>query len=151
MTRFRHEAQPATVPVTADGLRRLQLALEAQIAAAGASGVLTFNNRSGAVSLLASDVNTALGFSFAGKAGQTVRVNASENALELAATELANVIHTQSTPATEWIVNHNKGNYPAIAVLSPGSLVVDAEIEHTSVNQTRVRFAAAQTGSVVAR
>src|SRR5687768_12251027 len=53
---LRHQQQPVPVPVTSDGLRRLQLALEAQITAAGAAGVTTFNGRSGVVTLLASDL-----------------------------------------------------------------------------------------------
>jgi hypothetical protein len=62
MTRFRHETIPEHLPVTPDGLRRLQLAIEAQIVAAGASGVTTFNTRSGIVVLLSGDVTTALGY-----------------------------------------------------------------------------------------
>jgi hypothetical protein len=58
----RHETQPTELPVTSDALRRLQLALEAQIVAAGAAGVLLFNGRSGNVSLVAGDVTTALGY-----------------------------------------------------------------------------------------
>ena len=59
---IKHQVQPTTPPTSADALRRLQLGLEAQITAAGASGVTTFNNRSGAVSLTTNDVTLALTF-----------------------------------------------------------------------------------------
>lgn len=65
--------------------------------------------------------------------------------------EIATYLHTQSSAATEWIVNHNKGAYPALDVLSPGLIVVEAEVEHFTVNQVRVRFATAQTGYVLVR
>lgn len=58
----RHQQQPTEVPVTSDSLRRLQQALEAQIVAAGAAGVLQFNGRSGNVSLSSADVTGALGY-----------------------------------------------------------------------------------------
>lgn len=60
MGRFRHQVQPERLAVTPDGLRRSQLAIEAQIVAAGAAGVTTFNTRSGAVSLLAADVKAVM-------------------------------------------------------------------------------------------
>jgi hypothetical protein len=62
VTTQRHQTTPERTVVTADGMRRLQLALEAQIVAAGAAGVTTFNGRSGVVVLLSSDVVTALGY-----------------------------------------------------------------------------------------
>lgn len=65
----RHQQQPQEVPVTSDSLRRLQLALEAQITAAGASGVSLWNGRSGNVSMVASDVITALGYTPAAGGG----------------------------------------------------------------------------------
>lgn len=58
----KHPLQPVAMPISVDGLRRLQLALEAQIVAAGAAGVTTFNGRSGVVSLLTADIFTALGY-----------------------------------------------------------------------------------------
>jgi hypothetical protein len=62
MGRFRHEQPAQQPPVTSDGLYRLQRALEAQIVAAGAGGVLQFNGRTGNVSLLDADIISALGF-----------------------------------------------------------------------------------------
>ena len=79
----RHQLPPSTAPVTSDGLRRNQLALESLIAAAGTAGVLTFNSRSGSVTLLTADVILALGLSLAGNPGKVVTVNAGATALEL--------------------------------------------------------------------
>jgi len=59
---IKHQVQPTPLPVTSDGLRRLQLAIEAQVVAAGAAGVTTLNSRSGAVSLTSNDVILALGY-----------------------------------------------------------------------------------------
>jgi hypothetical protein len=56
-------------------------------------------------------------------------------------------IHTQSTPASEWIVNHNFGYYPHIEVYSTGGEKILANTLNTSLNQTRVYFAAATAGS----
>lgn len=83
MGALKHQTPPTTAPVTSDGLRRNQLALEELIEAAGAAGVLTFNTRSGAVVLLTADVITALGFTLAGNPGKVVTVNAGGTALEL--------------------------------------------------------------------
>lgn len=79
----RHQIQPETAEVTSDGLRRNQLALEALIEAAGASGVLTFNTRSGVVTLLLEDVRAALGVTYATNALKVLRVNAAETGFEL--------------------------------------------------------------------
>lgn len=60
-------------------------------------------------------------------------------------------VHTQSSPATEWIVNHNRGFKPLASVLSAGGIEVVAEIVHMSDNQLRVYFNQPQAGSVVVR
>lgn len=57
--------------------------------------------------------------------------------------------HPQLEPAAEWIVNHNLGRQPAaIAVLSPGGMLVGADIIHVSPSQFRVYFTSPQAGSV---
>lgn len=56
---FKHQTQPTPLVVTSDGQRRLQLALEAQIVAAGAAGVLLFNGRSGSVTFTSGDLLNA--------------------------------------------------------------------------------------------
>ncbi len=84
MGTLKHQTQPGIIPVTSDGLRRNQLALEALITAAGASGVTTFNSRSGVVTLLLEDVRAALGVTYATNALKVLRVNAGETGFELA-------------------------------------------------------------------
>lgn len=54
--------------------------------------------------------------------------------------------HTQSSAAVEWIVNHNLGKYPMVSVLSVGLREMDADVQHVSVNQTRIRFATPMSG-----
>ena len=58
----RHQTTPAGIVTTSDGLRRLQLGLEAQIVAANGGGVNSFNGRVGAVTLVPGDINAALGY-----------------------------------------------------------------------------------------
>lgn len=48
-------------------------------------------------------------------------------------------VHTQSTPSTEWIINHNLGFRPAVELLTVGGMEFDAEVVHITANQTRVR------------
>lgn len=52
--------------------------------------------------------------------------------------------------AQEWTVDHMFGRYPHIQVLSSGGIEVTAEIIHTNLNQSRVRFSQSQTGMVIA-
>ena len=46
----------------------------------------------------------------------------------------------QSTPASEWIINHNRGHKPVVSVMSMGGAEILATVLHTSDNQTRVYF-----------
>ena len=55
---------------------------------------------------------------------------------------------TQSSPATEWVVNHNLGFRPSCAVRSPGGVEMIAEVAHLSNLQLRIRFATPQVGTV---
>lgn len=47
-------------------------------------------------------------------------------------------IHTQSTAASVWTINHNLGYRPAVEVLDSGSQEIDGEVSHPTVNQTVV-------------
>lgn len=60
-------------------------------------------------------------------------------------------LHTQSSPSSEWIVNHNRGFRPLVTVLSAGGREVGAEVLHISDNQLRIYFAVAKTGSAIVR
>lgn len=59
--------------------------------------------------------------------------------------------HDQSSPAAEWVVNHNLGRLVSVTVLSPGGVEVEAEIVQVSINQTRVFFNQPQTGKTLVR
>ena len=50
-------------------------------------------------------------------------------------------IHTQSSPAMVWTINHNFGYQPAsVTIKSTGGVQVQAQIIHTTVNQTQIYF-----------
>ena len=55
--------------------------------------------------------------------------------------------HTQATPASEWVVNHNLGFRPSVEILNAGGSEVEAEVLHMSVNQVRLYFTMALAGS----
>lgn len=54
--------------------------------------------------------------------------------------------HSQSSPATEWIVNHNLGFKPVVEVIDTGGIPGLADIVHISINQLRIYFAAPLAG-----
>lgn len=55
--------------------------------------------------------------------------------------------HTQSAASASWTVNHNLGRWPsAVSVLSAGSVEVEADVIHVSINQLIVNFAAPFAG-----
>ena len=55
-------------------------------------------------------------------------------------------IHQQPTASSTWIINHNLGFRPAVEVYNTGSQEIEADIVHTSVNQTVVSFTTAIAG-----
>lgn len=53
----------------------------------------------------------------------------------------ATYLHTQSSPASTWTVNHNLGvAAPVVAVFSVGGVELDAQIVLTSPNQCVISF-----------
>jgi hypothetical protein len=58
----------------------------------------------------------------------------------------AGFIHTQSSPATEWIVNHNLGFKPVTEVFDVGGNAVEVQVLHISDNQLRIYLTAARAG-----
>ncbi len=59
-------------------------------------------------------------------------------------------VHTQSTASVEWVVNHNYGFRPgSISLLTTGGSLMEAEVQHISLNQLRVYFVSEQVGSVI--
>lgn len=55
-------------------------------------------------------------------------------------------VHTQTTPATTWTINHNLGFRPSVELLDAGSQEIDAKVSHPSVNQTIVTLNPATAG-----
>lgn len=58
-------------------------------------------------------------------------------------------VHEQLAPAAEWVINHNLGLRPVIAVHGPGGASMLAAIVHVSDNQARVYFDAPVSGYAV--
>jgi hypothetical protein len=52
----------------------------------------------------------------------------------------------QTSTVDTWTINHNLGFYPSVSIFTMGGIEVDAEIQHISLNQVRVRFAAPMAG-----
>lgn len=48
--------------------------------------------------------------------------------------------HTQAAPATPWVINHNLGRRPAVAVMTLGGQEMLADVLHMSANQVQVFF-----------
>ena len=53
---------------------------------------------------------------------------------------------TQNTPLSSWVVNHNLGFYPTVEIFTLGGAEVNADVLHTSANQTIITFAAPFAG-----
>lgn len=58
--------------------------------------------------------------------------------------------HTQGTPATGWVVNHNLGRYPkAVSVLDSALTAMLVPYQHITVNQLVVTFGRPATGTCI--
>lgn len=57
-----------------------------------------------------------------------------------------NYMHTQSVPASEWVINHNLGFIPNITVLDTLGRIVIGEVTHPTVAQAVLTFSAAFSG-----
>ena len=49
-------------------------------------------------------------------------------------------IHDQSSALDIWTINHNLGFKPTVTVFSVGGMEVEADVQHTSINQTIIYF-----------
>jgi hypothetical protein len=58
--------------------------------------------------------------------------------------------HTQASPSTSWLINHNFGIYPIIDVLI-GSNKENCQITHNSVNQSLLTFSLAKSGIAICK
>ena len=59
----------------------------------------------------------------------------------------ASYLHTQSSPASTWTVNHNLGTRPAVEVRDTGGNEILAGVTHASANQVLISFVSAKTGT----
>ena len=58
-----------------------------------------------------------------------------------------NYTHTQSSASLTWTINHNLGFNPSVEILSVGGVEIEAQVTHTSVNQTIINFVIATAGT----
>lgn len=52
----------------------------------------------------------------------------------------AGYVHSQPSADSVWIINHNLGIRPGVAVMDVGGNEVDATVLHMTENQTRIYF-----------
>jgi hypothetical protein len=57
--------------------------------------------------------------------------------------------HIQAPESTTWIVNHNLGHRPVVAVLDIGGAEIEADVRHMSLNQCRVYLSVPAVGTVI--
>lgn len=55
-------------------------------------------------------------------------------------------VHTQSSPSTEWIINHTLGGRPSITIVDSAETVVIGEVTYISDSQIIVEFTSAFSG-----
>lgn len=55
--------------------------------------------------------------------------------------------HAQSSASDTWVINHNLGVRPFVALFNTGGVSIEGEVVHASSNQTIVYFATAVAGS----
>ena len=60
--------------------------------------------------------------------------------LKLDADQHFRYVHTQSAPATEWIVTHGLDGYPSVTVIDSAGTVVEGGVEYLSQNIVRLTF-----------
>lgn len=58
-------------------------------------------------------------------------------------------VHTQSTPAATWVIDHNLAKKVHVSVFDDLNREIFADVEHGSINQTSITFPSPVTGSVV--
>ena len=51
---------------------------------------------------------------------------------------MSTYVHTQSTPSSQWTINHNLGFRPSVELFDSGGSEFDADILHVSNNQVMV-------------
>src|SRR4051794_35319013 len=59
----------------------------------------------------------------------------------------ATYVFTQGSPSASWTITHNLGYYPAVTVVDSSGNEVEGSVQYLSINQVRVTFSAAFSGS----
>jgi hypothetical protein len=54
--------------------------------------------------------------------------------------------HDQASPSSIWTVTHSLGKHPSISVVDSAGTLIMGEVEHLSLNQTRLTFSSAFAG-----
>lgn len=57
-----------------------------------------------------------------------------------------NFVHTQIASSNTWVVDHNLEKFPSVTVVDSAGTEVIGEVEHISINQTRISFSASFGG-----
>ncbi len=55
-------------------------------------------------------------------------------------------VHTQTTAASTWVINHALGGYPSVSVVDSSKTLVFGEITYPSTSQVVVNYSAAFSG-----
>ena len=58
----------------------------------------------------------------------------------------ANFVHTQGTPAWQWVINHNLAKKCSVTVVDSANEVVIGQITYNSVNQVTLDFEGSFSG-----
>jgi len=57
-----------------------------------------------------------------------------------------NFVFTQNVAASTWVITHNLGKYPSVAIVDSADTVVKGDIQYDSINQVTVSFRSAFAG-----
>lgn len=60
-------------------------------------------------------------------------------------------VHTQSTPALTWTINHNLGTYPSVLVLDANHRRIIPSLDYPSPNQTVISHTSPYAGTAYLR
>ncbi|GAB4483859.1 MAG: hypothetical protein OHK0044_33280 [Burkholderiaceae bacterium] len=58
-------------------------------------------------------------------------------------------VHTQSSAAATWTVNHGLGVRPAVQVVTPGGVTMIADVVHVDANLLQIVFAQPMAGQAI--
>jgi len=60
------------------------------------------------------------------------------------------LLYSFAPPSVEWVIDHNKGKYPAsVQVIATDGVVTDSCVRHTNLNQTVITHTYPYAGTVI--